>query len=107
MRVLGAEVPRPPSAEASRMENLRTLWSGAGLQSIETREIVVRRSFADFDDFWTTCSLSPGLRLTLAAMSPADIETLKARVRAKLKPDGAGRITYASRANAIKGRVPK
>ncbi len=107
MRVLGTEVARPPSAEASRMENLRSLWTDAGLQSIETREIVVRRSFADFDDFWTTCGLSPGLRLTLAAMPPADIETLKARVRAKLKPDAAGRITYGAFANAVKGRVPK
>jgi SAM-dependent methyltransferase len=106
MRVLGAEVARPPSVEASRMENLRTLWTGAGLESIETREIAVQRSFADFDDFWTTCSLSPGVRLTLATMPPADIETLKARVRARLKPDAAGRITYGAFANAVKGRVP-
>ena len=41
--------PRPP-----RMEALRELWTGAGLEAVETREITVQRTFADFDDFWTT-----------------------------------------------------
>jgi hypothetical protein len=30
----------------------------------------------------------------------------KTRVRARLPGDAAGRITYGSRANAVKGRVP-
>ena len=43
----------PPSVEASRLEALRDLWAGAGLQAIETRQISVLRTFADFDEFWT------------------------------------------------------
>jgi hypothetical protein len=40
-------------------------------------------------------------------MTPADAEWLKERVRARLTADGEGRrITYASRANAVQGRVP-
>jgi hypothetical protein len=39
-------------------------------------------------------------------MAPNDIELLKARVRARLPTDAAGRITYSARANAVKGRVP-
>jgi hypothetical protein len=47
-----------------------------------------------------------GVWPTLASMTPADAEWLKERVRARLTADGEGRITYASRANAVQGRVP-
>src|SRR5262245_5345336 len=40
--------PRPPRMEASRMEALRDLWTGAGLEAVETREISVQRTFKDF-----------------------------------------------------------
>jgi hypothetical protein len=42
----------------------------------------------------------------VAKLSAGDVELLKARLRARLPPDSLGRITYAARANAIKGRVP-
>ena len=54
MRAMGLTPPRPPRMEASRMEALRDLWTGAGLEAVETREITVHRTFADFDDFWMT-----------------------------------------------------
>ena len=95
----------PPSVGASRMDALRTLWTGAGFTAVETREISVQRTFANFDDFWTIILLSPSLRPMIAAMSSEDIAGLEARVQARLLPDAAGRITYAARANAIKGRV--
>ena len=41
--------PRPLAMEA-----LRELWNGAGLREVETRKITVQRTFADFDEFWTT-----------------------------------------------------
>jgi hypothetical protein len=39
-------------------------------------------------------------------MSPSELEVFKARVQARLPADAAGRITFTSRANAVKGRVP-
>jgi hypothetical protein len=36
------------------MEALRGLWTGAGLEAVETREITVHWTFADFGDFWMT-----------------------------------------------------
>jgi hypothetical protein len=42
----------------------------------------------------------------LTAMAPDEIAQLKARVRAGLTEDAAGRITCSARANAIKGRRP-
>jgi ubiquinone/menaquinone biosynthesis C-methylase UbiE len=107
MRALGVTPMLPPSSGASRMEALRDLWTGAGLDAVETREITVQRTFADFDDFWTTTLLGSSVGPTVAAMAPADVELLKTRVRARLPADAAGRITYDARANAIKGRVPK
>ena len=106
MRGLGVAVPTPPSPAASRIDAMRELWAGAGLDSVETREIDARRTFADFEDYWATilggASVGPGL----AAMASESLAHLRARMRARLPADGAGRITYSARANAIKGRVP-
>jgi hypothetical protein len=104
LRDMGINPVLPPSAPASRIAALRTLWTGAGLTALETREISVERTFADFDEFWAISQLSPSLRPTIAAMSSQDMERLKARVRARLAADAAGRITYTARANAITGR---
>jgi SAM-dependent methyltransferase len=106
MRAMGFNPPLPPSAGASRIDALRQLWTGAGLDAVETREITVQRTFADFDDFWAICLLGGSIGPTIAAMTPQDSEQLKARVRERLPPDAAGRITFPSRANAVKGRVP-
>lgn len=107
MRAMGLAPPRPPQLEASRMEVLRELWTAAGLEAVETREIAVQRTFADFDDFWRIGVTSPAIGLTVAAMASADVETLKSRVRARLPASTEGRITYGARAHAIKGRLPK
>lgn len=106
MRALGVAVPTPPSPEASRIDALRDLWAGAGLESIGTREIEVRRTFADFDDYWTTVHGGPSVGPQLASMSSESLALLKARMREHLPADDSGRITYGARANAVKGRVP-
>ena len=106
MRGLGVAVPTPPSPEASRVDALRDLWAGAGLESVETREIAVQRTFADFDDYWATVLGGASVRTQLAAMAPEQLALLKARMRERLPPAAAGRITYGARANAVKGRVP-
>src|SRR5262245_52788928 len=107
LRAMGLKPVDPPSVEASRLEAMRDLWTSAGLEAVETREMSVQRTFSNFEEFWDiTVSGAPSLRPTLGAMSPTDIETLKTRVCARLPGDAAGRITYGSHANAVKGRVP-
>ncbi len=106
IRALGIAVPVPPSPGASRIDTLRDLWMGAGLDAVETREITVQRTFADFDDYWTTIFGAPSVGSKLAAMASEELALLKARMRARLPADAAGRITYSARANAVKGRVP-
>jgi SAM-dependent methyltransferase len=106
LRAFGHPPPLPPSVAASRMDALRELWSGAGLQAVTTREITVQRSFTDFEDFWNNSTITGSIRPTIAGMTAADRETLRARLRARLPADAEGRITYSARANAIQGRVP-
>jgi SAM-dependent methyltransferase len=106
MRGLGVAVPIPPSPDASRIDAMRDLWTGANLESVEAQEITVQRTFIDFDDYWTTIRGGPSVGPQLAAMASDDLAQLCARMRARLPADATGRITYSARANAIKGRVP-
>lgn len=105
MRRLGVEVPEPPSPAASGLEVMQALWAGAGLDDVETREIAVERSFAGFDDYWTTVLGSPSVGSQLATMTDADLALLQTRLRALLPADAGGRIRCRARANAVKGRV--
>src|ERR1700752_2163863 len=107
MRALGLSPPRPPQVGACQMDVKRELWVGAGLEDVETREITVYRSFADFEDFWMINLKSPTIGSAVAAMSSDAAETLKERVRARVPADSRGQVTFAARANAIRGRRPK
>ena len=105
MRAMGVDVPLPPSPDASRIEVMRELWTGAGLVNVETRALTVERTFVDFDDYWATVRMGPSVGPPLAAMAPGDLARLEAQMRALLPTDANGRITYGARANAVKGRV--
>ena len=106
MRAMGLPPIRPPSAAASRMENLRALWTGAGLDRIETREIAVQRTFTNFDDFWGAAMLGASIKATVATMKPDQLSHLKESVRTQLGAGYGKPVTLSARANAISGRVP-
>lgn len=106
MREMGLPVPTPPNPEASRIDALQDLWAGAGLESVETRVITVQRTFADFDDYWTTILGGPSVRPALAAMTSDELAILKARMQERLSLDASAHITYSAWANAVKGRLP-
>jgi SAM-dependent methyltransferase len=90
---------------ASGLDAMRDLWKGARLDAVETREVAVQRTFADFDDFWTTIFMGPSVGPGLSAMAPDELALLKTRMRARLPADVTGRITCRARANAVKGHV--
>lgn len=106
MAALGVPPLWPPSAEASRLDAMRALWAGAGLVQVETREIVVQRTFADFASFWRIAQSGPRLAPRLAAMPPDDVARLQQRLRERLGAAADGRVTCSARANAIRGVVP-
>jgi ubiquinone/menaquinone biosynthesis C-methylase UbiE len=106
IKALGFTAPQPPRSDISGLEALRRLWRCAGLDEIETREITMQRTFADFEDYWTTSTLAATVCQTIAAMLPNDVELLRARMQRRLAANGAGRITCSARVNAIKGTRP-
>ena len=106
LRAMGFPPIRPPSFTAARMENLRALWGGAGLDNIETREITVQRTFADFEDFWAAALLGASVKAAVATMTPEQVATLKTRARINLAADHSSPITTSARANAILGHMP-
>jgi SAM-dependent methyltransferase len=105
MRGLGVDVPEPPSRDASGLDVLKSLWTSAGLDDVETRAITVQRTFDDFDDYWATVFGGPSVGAQLRAMAPDILARLKARMRAGLEADAMGRITCGAWANAVRGRA--
>lgn len=106
LKALGMTPPRPPSADVSRIESMAELWTQAGLSDVETREISVRRHFADFDAFWHASTLGATVAPTIAALPQPTVTALKDKVRARLTVASDGGASYVARANAVKGRVP-
>ena len=108
LRALALPYPQAPSSEASRIDALKALWEAAGLEAVETREIRVQRTFANFEEFWTT-TVGPGTNTgrRLAELPADTVALLRQRLQTRLPADAAGRITYGAHANAVKGRVPQ
>jgi SAM-dependent methyltransferase len=106
MRAMDVPHPLPPRVDVSGATALRDLWVRAGLEAVDTTEIAVRRSFADFDDFWATSLLSAGVGAAIRAMPARDAERLKERVRMRMVTS-SGPLVCGARANAVAGRVPK
>ena len=64
IRAAGVTPLLPPNPSAGGLEALRDLWTAAGLEAVETREIVVERTFATFEDYWATSTITGGVRPT-------------------------------------------
>jgi hypothetical protein len=103
MDAMGKPAARPPSADISRFEALKALWAELGLRDIETRELVVERTFADFDDYWL-CMVVSSPSGIVGKLSDAESAELKRRLQARLPASATGEITVHSSATAIKGR---
>jgi SAM-dependent methyltransferase len=106
MARLGHEPLWPPSVEAAQIAALRQSWTDAGLVEVETRELTVQRTFADFEAFWAAARRGPRIAPRLSEMPGGDAELLKERLRRRLPAAADGSITYDARANAVRGRRP-
>lgn len=102
---MGISAPRPPSAPASRMEAMTSLWHGAGFQQVESTVIPVAVSFSDFEDFWTSTTLPVGPLAKFVNALPDEAKAeLRRRLRDRLPTAPDGRIAYEALANAVKGQ---
>ncbi len=107
LRYMGARVSLP-GEDVTRRENLQALWEQAGLRAVETRVIRIPVFYSSFEEFWQANSVADGASgKALGAMSAADLEKLKARLRETLPIAADGSIAYQAFANAVKGQVPQ
>lgn len=106
MRDMGFAPPRAPRAEASTPEGLHALWTQGGFVDLEAHVVRTRRTFTDFEDYWSTTIAAPNIAPKLATMTPADVSQLKSRVRQQVPVETSGRVAIEARANAIVGRRP-
>lgn len=97
--------PLPPSPNAGNLSVLHDLWVQAGLQDVETKEIVVERVFASFDEYWAIVLQAPSLGSTLAALPVDELQAFKEAVRLRLTIDATGKVVCSGRANGVRGRV--
>ncbi len=100
---LGKAAARPPSADVSRFEALKALWAELGIRDVETRELVVERTFVNFDDYWLSMVVSSPSGV-LGKLSDAESAELKRRLQSRLPASATGEITVHACATAIKGR---
>ena len=104
MAKLGQQPLWPPSVEAARMDALRQSWTDAGLADVETHEIVVERTYADFEAFWAAARKGPRIAPRLSELGSGGADVLKERLRERLAAASDGGITIEARANAVRGR---
>lgn len=91
----------------SRLENLKAIFTGAGLDAVSVRPIEIEVSYANFDEYWTAqTGFANTVVQHMRKMTEAQIDELKAHLREHLPRDKSGRIVYKAWANAAKGQVP-
>jgi SAM-dependent methyltransferase len=106
LRSMNVDAPKEPSSDASRLDRMHELWTGAGLDAIETRAFTVRREFADFDQYWDIIAGGPSAGRLLRAFSTDDRARFVGGLKERLGVTNEhAPFTVSGRANAVKGRV--
>jgi SAM-dependent methyltransferase len=101
-----AAVPPIPGAESSRIEALGKLFEGAQLNHVETRQIDVTVAHPSFDLYWQRFLDNPSpTSIYIKELPEPTRNSLRSAVRSRLPIAGDGTITFAARANAVKGRA--
>ncbi|HQU67144.1 MAG TPA: methyltransferase domain-containing protein [Albidovulum sp.] len=105
LAAMGHAAPLPPSAPASSLAALETLWRGAGLTEIEVETFPLNVTFDSFDDFWQSNVQPVGpLAAVLRDLPDTERDRLRQHLKESLPTDADGRIAYGALANAVKGR---
>jgi SAM-dependent methyltransferase len=103
MREMEIDYPLPPSVEASQKTVMKKIWTNLGISEVETTTFYVKRSFKNFNDYWSISSVGPSVAGTLKALSPETVNELKVKLNALLERDAENNIIAYAFANAVKG----
>jgi SAM-dependent methyltransferase len=83
---------------------LASLWTSAGLHSVESRAIEIPARFTSFDDYWAPFLGGQGPAPTyVKQLGDADREELRQHLHAALPRDEDGAIMMRARAWAVRG----
>ena len=87
-----------------RPDPLAELFSGVGLEAVETCSLDIPTVFADFDDYWSPFLKGQGpAGAFCASLSRKDQERLRAKLESTLPMDADGTIGLVARAWAVRG----
>ncbi|HTK70789.1 MAG TPA: class I SAM-dependent methyltransferase [Candidatus Eisenbacteria bacterium] len=94
-----------PRFQMCNPDSLRSIFSEAGLRDVETRAIDVAAFFHDFDDYWSPFlgGQGPGPAYVMS-LDTERRNTLRDRIRSKLREEADGSIRLTARAWAVRGR---
>ena len=104
MREMGLNPPRPPRSDASTLDALRALWTGAGMVDVQTRTIELERELS-FEELWRGAVESASLGGTVKSLDAAGTVELQQRYLSKMPKARDGLLTCRARANAVRGTV--
>ena len=102
----------PPAAELDsgkrfticHPDNLRALFEGVGLTTVEVTPIDIQADFADFDDYWLPFLAAQGsISKYLGSLNEEGKATLREQLQRQLPIDADGSIHLVARAWAAKG----
>jgi ubiquinone/menaquinone biosynthesis C-methylase UbiE len=108
MRAIGIEPPITPGTKDTTNEALQSLFTTAGLQTVEVRQIEIEPTYSSFEDFWTSQagSVSPIAKFIRSLSEPERLRLCDA-VRTILPSNNDGSVSYSAVAHAVKARVPE
>jgi ubiquinone/menaquinone biosynthesis C-methylase UbiE len=105
MRAMDLASPAPPSPQATSLPALEELWRAAGFVQVRTRTIDISVEFDGFEAFWQSMTMPVGpAGKAIAAMAPALRDQLRSVLDRRTPLTADGRVVYAARASAVKGR---
>ena len=105
LKAIGVAPPSPPSPTFTSAAALEELWRSAAFGGVAAKTIEIAVEFADFEQFWTSMTVPVGpAGKAIAGLASDKLNDLRRALEERLSPSADGRIVYAARANAIKGR---
>jgi len=94
--------------EAWTLSHLTSLFAEAEFAGVESAALTVPTGFAGFDDYWGPFLGGAGPAPTyVASLTEARRDSLRERLRARLKSAGDGSISLRARALAVRGAAPE
>ncbi|MGO9944747.1 MAG: class I SAM-dependent methyltransferase [Rhodoblastus sp.] len=107
LRSIEAHIAPMPGVKSTRIEALKAMFDATGLIDVDLRTIEVERTYPDFDAYWRIFLENPSPASAFIQRLPkAEYDDLRRAVQSSLPIGVDGSISFAARANAVRGFAP-